>query len=394
MQPQHVELVPRADRAVADVVIVGGGQSGLAAAHAAERAGLRPLVLEAGAEPVGSWPHYYDSLALFSPARFSALPGRPFPGDGERYPTRDEVVAYLRAYAANLDADIRCDQRVDTVDRAEDGRMIARTATGLEVEAGMVIAATGGFRRPHRPALSGLEHFTAAVLHSSQYRSPDAFAGRRVVVVGAGNSAVQIAADLASVARVSLATRAPLRFKPQRPLGRDLHWWLIRSGLDSASIGRWLDRGTSVVDDGSYRAALRSGNPDRRPMFTGLDGDNVRWSDGSREHVDAIILATGYRPGLDYLTAIGALDGDDRPLQRRGISSTVPGLGYVGLPHQRSIASATLRGAGPDAEHVIAALLGAARPARRRRGRSSPDQQRPARSLAAPRALHERASTL
>jgi putative flavoprotein involved in K+ transport len=206
MRPDRVARTPRTERAAADVVIVGGGQSGLAAAYAAQRAGLRPIVLEAGAEPVGSWPHYYDSLTLFSPARFSALPGRPFPGDGERYPTRDEVVAYLRAYAADLDADIRCGQRVDTVERSEDGRLIARTATGLEVEAGMVIAATGGFRRPHRPVLAGLERFTGTVRHSSEYRAPDAFAGRRVVVVGAGNSAVQIAADLASVARVSLAT--------------------------------------------------------------------------------------------------------------------------------------------------------------------------------------------
>jgi putative flavoprotein involved in K+ transport len=364
MGPQQVDLLPRRERAVADVVIVGGGQSGLAAAYAAGRAGLRPLVLEAGAEPVGSWPHYYDSLALFSPARFSALPGRPFPGDGERYPTRDEVVAYLRAYAANLDADIRCKQRVNTLDWGGDGRLIARTATGLEVEAGMAIAATGGFRRPHRPALQGLEHFTGTVLHASQYRAPDAFADRRVVVVGAGNSAVQIAAELASVARVSLATRAPLRWKPQRPLGRDLHWWLIRSGLDSVPIGRWLDRGTSVVDDGRYRAALRSGNPDRRAMFARLDGDDVRWSDGTRDRVDAVILATGYRPGLDYLRAIGALDGDERPLHRRGISTTVPGLGYVSLPHQRSIASATLRGAGPDAGHVIAGLLNAAKAGR------------------------------
>jgi putative flavoprotein involved in K+ transport len=381
MQSQHVELVPRAERAVADVVVVGGGQSGLAAAYAAGRAGLRPLVLEAGTEPVGSWPHYYDSLALFSPARFSALPGRPFPGDGERYPTRDEVVAYLRAYAANLDADIRCEQPVEAVDRAEDGRLIARTATGLEVEAGMAIAATGGFRRPHRPALRGLEHFTGTVLHSSQYRAPNAFADRRVVVVGAGNSAVQIAAELASVARVSLATRVPLRWQPQRPLGRDLHWWLIRSGLDSLPIGRWLDRGTSIVDDGRYRAALRSGNPDRRPMFARLDGDDVRWSDGTRDRVDAVILATGYRPGLDYLRAIGALDGDERPLHRRGISTTVPGLGYVGLPHQRSIASATLRGAGPDADYVVSGLLGAAKPARSMR-RTIASSWTPARRVA------------
>ena len=120
------------ERVLADVAIVGGGQSGLAAAHVASRAGLHPVLLEAGAEPVGSWPYYYDSLRLFSPARFSALPGRPFAGDGERYPSRDEVVDYLRAYAAALDADVRCGQRVETVERDEDDRLIARTAAGLE----------------------------------------------------------------------------------------------------------------------------------------------------------------------------------------------------------------------------------------------------------------------
>ena len=227
-----------------------------------------------------------------------------------------------------------------------------------------MIAATGGFRRPHRPALAGAERFTGAVLHASQYRSAEAFAGQRVVVVGAGDSAVQIATDVAALARVSLATRKPLRWQPQRPLGRDMHWWLIRTGLDTASIGRLLDGGTRVVDDGRYRAALRSGNPDRRPMFSGLDGDAVRWSDGTLEPVDAVILATGYRPGLDYVAAVGALDGDDEPLHRRGVSTTVPGLGYVGLPHQRSIASATLRGSGPDAEYVIGRLRAAARRAR------------------------------
>src|SRR5919109_5314818 len=94
-----------------DIAIVGGGQAGLAAAQAARRAGLASVVLEAGDEPVGSWPRYYDSLALFSPARFSELPDLRFPGDRERYPTRDELIEYLRAYAGQLDADIRTGQR-------------------------------------------------------------------------------------------------------------------------------------------------------------------------------------------------------------------------------------------------------------------------------------------
>ena len=98
-----------------DVVIVGAGQSGLASAWAAQRSGLRPVVLEAGPGPTGSWPRYYDSLTLFSPARYSSLPGRPMPGDLERYPTRDEVASYLRDYADWLDADIRTGQRVERV---------------------------------------------------------------------------------------------------------------------------------------------------------------------------------------------------------------------------------------------------------------------------------------
>ena len=334
----------------ADIVIIGAGQAGLGSAHAAQRAGMQPVVLEAAAEPAGSWPHYYESLELFSPARYSALPGRPLPGDPERYPTRDELAAYLRDYAAWLGADLRTRERVRRVSVLGDRDFEVETESGLLL----------------RPELPGGDAFRGSVAHTAEYRRPDGYAGRRVIVVGGGNSAVQVADELARVARVSLATRSPVKWQAQRPLGRDMHWWFDRSGLDAVPIGRlWLRLdGNPVVDDGRYRAALRSGNPDRRPMLSGLDGDAVRWSDGTLERVDAVILATGYRPGLDYVAVAGALDGDDQPLHRRGVSTTVPGLGYVGLPHQRSIASATLRGSGPDAEYVIGRLLAAARRAR------------------------------
>jgi putative flavoprotein involved in K+ transport len=341
-----------------DLVIVGGGQSGLAAAYAARQAGLAPVLLEAGDEPVGAWPHYYDSLTLFSPARYSELPGRPFGGDPDRYPTRDEVIDYLRGYAAGLDADIRTRQRVEAVEVLEDGGLRVSTEGGVDLTAGLVVAATGGYGTPHRPALPGLNDFAGEVLHAAEYRTPDAFTDRRVVVVGGGNSAIQIAAELAAVARVTLATRSPLKFTRQRIMGRDLHWWLKRSGVDAAPIGRWL-RGhtTPVLDDGRYRAALATGNPDARSLFARLDGDAVVWSNGDREPVDVVLLATGYRPDLEYLRPTGALDLTGSPLHRAGVSTTVRNLGYVGLDYQRSIASATVRGVGRDAQRVVARLL-------------------------------------
>jgi putative flavoprotein involved in K+ transport len=313
-------------------------------------------VLEAGPEPVGSWPLYYDSLRLFSPARYSELPGRRFGGDRDRYPTRDELANYLRAYAADLEADIRCGERVERITLA-DGGLRVDSATGLTVQSGLVIAATGSFRSPYRPALPGLDGFAGTQIHACEYRAPDAFTGRRVLVIGGGNTAVQIAAELAAVAHVTLTTRSPLKFNPQRPLGRDLHWWLARSGLDTAPIGHWLrGRTTPVLDDGRYRAAIAAGRPDHRPLFDRLDGRDVVWADGRREPVDAVILATGYRPHLPYLVGTGALTADGEPLHRAGVSITMNGLGYVGLEYQRSIASATVRGGARDAAHVIRRL--------------------------------------
>jgi putative flavoprotein involved in K+ transport len=350
-----------------DLAVIGGGQAGLAAAYVARRAGLTSVILEAGDEPVGSWPRYYDSLGLFSPARFSELPGLRFAGDPERYPTRAELIEYLREYAGRLDADIRTGQRVLRVARADDGFAVV-TEAGLELTADLAIAASGGFGAPHRPALPGLDTFVGQAIHSSEYRNADGYAGRRVVVVGGGDSAMQIAAELAAVARVSIASRAPLRFVPQRPLGRDLHWWLYRTGLDTAAFGPRLLGRRVVVDDGRHRAAIASGNPDARALFARLDGHDAVWSDGTRERVHAVILATGFRPEVGYLRGTGALDCDGQPLHRRGVSTALPGLGYVGLEYQRSYASATVRGVGRDAEYVIERLIaqrkGAREPAR------------------------------
>ncbi|WP_081239054.1 flavin-containing monooxygenase [Streptomyces viridosporus] len=340
----------------ADLVVLGAGQSGLATAALAPRHGFaRTLVLEAAEQAGGSWPHYYDSLTLFSPARYSSLPGMRFPGDGDRYPARDEVVDYLRAYARRLDADIHTSTTVTSM-LPRDGAWVVRAHDGSRFTAPAVVAATGAFRGPYTPAVPGHEEFAGQSLHAADYRAPDPFTGERVVVVGGGNSAVQIAAELGAVAETTLATRRPIGWLKQRPLGRDVHWWFQHTGFDIAPLSRLLERmPVSVLDDGRYRTALDTHGVERREMFTRLTPDGVVWADGAEESVDAIVWATGYRRTFPYLDGSGALDLDGRPRHHGGIA-TIAGLGFVGIEFQRSFSSNTLRGVGRDAAHVLSRL--------------------------------------
>lgn len=341
-----------------DAVVIGGGQSGLAAAHHLTATGLNTAILEASKEATGSWPRYYDSLALFSPARYSALPGRRFPGDPGRYPRRDEVIDYLRSYAAALDAEIHTSTPVETVSSANGEGFAVTTASGTVFTAPRVIAATGSFGSPFLPAVPGRDEFGSRVLHAGEYRHPGEFTDRRVVVVGAGNSAVQIAAELAKHAQVVLASRAPVKFVPQRPLGRDVHFWFSIAGFDAAPLG-WIVKSAPtqpVFDEGRYRIALAAGKPERREMFTAFTSEGVVWPDGDRSAVDVVIFATGYRPHLPYLAGTGALTGTGMPQQRQGLSLTHPGLGFLGLEWQRTPSSNSLRGVGRDAAYLVRRL--------------------------------------
>ncbi|MFD5424163.1 flavin-containing monooxygenase [Streptomyces sp. NPDC127084] len=325
-------------------------------------------MLEASDRAAGSWPRYYDSLALFSPARYSSLPGMPFDGDPGRYPHRDEVVTYLTSYAARLDADIRTGTRVEAV-RPDAVGFSLDLQGGGQLSARAVVAASGTFGRPYRPAPPGLDRFTGTVLHAADYREPAPFAGQRIVVVGAGNSAMQIAAELATVAHVTLASRHPVKFARQHILGRDLHFWLKKTGVDTAPLGRYLrtppppPRTAPAPPPppppraaGPPPPALPAGAPHRRELPTTLEDRKATWPDGTVEEIDSILLATGYRPDLPYLDGLDVLDAAGRPRHRDGASLTHPALAFVGLEWQRSLSSNSLRGVGRDAARAARRL--------------------------------------
>lgn len=341
-----------------EAIVIGGGQAGLATGYYLQKEGLDYFILEANEQATGSWPNYYDSLKLFSPARFSSLPGMKFPGNPDYYPSKMEVIDYLMDYKKHFNLSVMANQRVVSV-KSKAKVFEVLTESGETFYARTIINATGSFNNPFIPFIKGQEIFQGRIIHSSDYRNPDPFINHRVVVVGSRNSAVQIAIELAEVCETTLAVRKPVQLIRQRFLGQDLHFWIRAIGIDTFPfwrIGKKPPISSSVANLNNYEERLASGKPNQQPMFTSFYDNGVIWPDGTKEQVDTVIYATGFRYNLDYLSDLGALDNEGKPMQIAGISTSVPGLYYVGLEGQRSFASATLRGVGPDSRFIVRKL--------------------------------------
>lgn len=333
-----------------DALVIGGGQAGLAMAWHLRRQGLRFLVLDAGPEVGHVWRARWDSLRLFTSARYDALPGLAFPGTPDRYPSKDEVADYLQAYVAAFDLPVRLDSSVTGLRRGAAGYEI--TTVGDTFHARQVIVATGPFQTPAVPAAAAGLDPTVTQLHSAGYRTPEELPTGPVLVVGGGNSGLQIAQELAATRHVDLAIGAIPSVVPQRVLGRDLFWWLAGLGVVSAPadsrIGaRMRARGELVV--GTKPRALQRSGVTLRPRLTGTDRTSVRFSDGATLEVDTVIWATGFRPDYSWL-GVGVLVGG-RPVHRRGVTDA-PGLYFLGLPWQHSRGSALLGFVRDDAAYL------------------------------------------
>lgn len=343
-----------------DVVVVGGGQAGLAAGYFLRRAGLRFVVLDAQDVPGGAWRRGWDSLRLFSPAEHSPLPGWWMPAqDGERFPTADHVARYLRDYERRYDLPVRRPVRVHGV-RDAGARLAVDTDHGTW-HAPFVVSATGTWESPVTPELPGSAEFAGEQLRTVDYRCPERFRGRRVVVVGGGNSAAQILAEVSTVATTTWVTRRPPRFMPDDVDGRVLFDVATRrdaarrAGTDAQSVSALGD----IVMVPPVREARDRGVVHARPMFDRLTRDGVAWDgtdagEGSEQPCDAIIWCTGFRPTLDHLAPL------DLP-RPHGVPKTVgtrsvdePRLHLLGYGDWTGPASATLIGASRTAKPAVA----------------------------------------
>ncbi|MBC9001755.1 ArsO family NAD(P)H-dependent flavin-containing monooxygenase, partial [Micromonospora aurantiaca (nom. illeg.)] len=315
------------------------------------RAGLDHVILDAQSEPGGAWQHFWNSMRLFSPAEYSPLPGWGMPRqEGEEFPTAEHVVDYLRSYEKRYDLPVRRPVLVRAVRPAGEHLAVATDAgTWL---ARSVISATGTWERPYVPDIPGREEFTGRQLHTVDYTSPEPFHGQRVVIVGGGNSAAQILAEVSRVAETTWVTLRPPRFMPDDVDGRVLFGVATRKAAGGA--------GDSVSDLGdivmvpTVRDARTRGMLRARPMFARLTAHGVRWPDGSEQSCDAVIWCTGFRPNLAHLAPLlpGWQEGEVAIEGTRSVDE--PRLYLLGYGDWTGPASATLVGAGRTAKATVA----------------------------------------
>ena len=370
-----------------ETLIVGAGPAGLAMAACLEERDLPYLVVEAGADVGTSWRNHYERLHLHTVKQHSALPGLGFGDEVPRYPSRAEVVAYLERYAKHFGIEPRFLTPVTKL-RPEGKRWIAETGE-VALDCTRVVLATGFNRRPVLPQFEGQMEFHGRIVHSADYRNGAPFAGKRVLVVGAGNTGGELALDLLEHdCEVAMCIRSPLHVVPRDFLGLPTQVTSLKIAALPLSVRDRIARTVSRLGFGSLRsygikppqigpisqivehkkiplidigtiAKIKAGQIVVYPAIAKLSGDEVVFEDARRASFDAIVLATGYRSGLGTLVEGGTdlLDDSGYPVPGAG-ETRLPGLFTIGFNNPPT---GWLRQIGLDAPMVADAIAKRAR---------------------------------
>jgi len=343
-----------------ETIVIGGGQAGLSVGYHLQRLGIPFLILDANERIGDGWRERWDSLRLFTPAKFSGLDGMPFPGDRSHFPTKDEMAGYLESYAAHFDLPVRLGARVDRLWR-ENGRFLVR-AGERKFEADQVVVAMGDFQEPVVPDFANELDVGIVQLHSVDYRRPSQLQEGDVLVVGAGNSGAEIALDLAPDHRVRISGRdvGHIPFRIGGFLGRLILVRLVLRVLFHRvlSIGnpigrkarpKFLSMGGPLVR--TRPPELQAAGVERVPRTVGVREGRPLLEDGRTLDVRNVVWCTGFRPGFPEWIDLPVLDGE-RPTHESGIVPDLPGLYFVGLLFLHSVSSEMIHGVGRDAERV------------------------------------------
>jgi putative flavoprotein involved in K+ transport len=341
-----------------ETVIIGGGQAGLSVGYHLKKQG-RPFVILDANERIGdAWRKRWDSLRLFTPARYDGLQGWRFPAPALSFPTKDEMADYLEAYAARFDMLVRTGVEVDGLSREGDRFVVA--SGNRRFEAKHVIVATGANQVPKIPAFAGELHSSIMQLHSSQYRRPSQLQEGAVLVVGVGNSGAEIAFEVSRKHPTYLSGKPsgqlPVRHGPAVarfvfPVVRFVghHVLTLRTPIGRKAQPRFISHSAPLV-----RVKLKdlaAAGVEQVPRTVGMEDGRPALEDGRVLDVSSVIWCTGFREEFPWID-LPIFDENERPLHEHGVVVAEPGLYFVGMPFQYAATSDVLPGVGRDAEYI------------------------------------------
>ncbi len=335
-----------------EVLVIGGGQAGLAMGHHLAERELTFVVADANPEVGHMWRSRWRSLKLFTAGHYNNLPGMEFPAARDSYPGKDEVADFLRTYVEKFALPVRLDTTVTRLSRAGDDGYLAETTTG-PIRAGQVVVATGPFQVPFTPGIADGLDPELTQLHSASYQGPDDLREGRILVVGGANSGQQIALELSDSRQVEIAIGERLPTLPQRPLGRDIWWWLTATRLARVPVSSRLGQRLSqrdVVIGGGLRELRRHG-VGVRPRVTGASGRTITFEDGESADYEGVVWATGFRIDHSWIDLPEVKDERGQVEHVRGVTEA-PGLYLLGMTWQYTRTSALLGWVGNDATFV------------------------------------------
>jgi putative flavoprotein involved in K+ transport len=348
-----------------DTIVIGGGQAGLATGYELARRGLPFVILDAGDRVGDSWRKRWDSLRLFTPGRYDSLPGMPFPGPKDAYPSKDEAADYLETYAAAVELPVRTGVKVDRLFKDQDRFVL--TAGTLQFEAHNVVVATGAYHTPCIPEFA--EELDPAIvqLHSSEYRSPSQLRDGGVLVVGAGNSGAEIALDSVQRHPTWLSGRdtgqEPTRAGtlPDRLLTPFI-WFMasrvlsVRNPIGRKARDHFLDPPRGIPLGRVRRKDFPAAGIERVPRTAGVRDGSPMLEDGRVLDVSNVIWCTGFVPDFSWIDLpIPVANG--YPIHDRGVVESQPGLYFMGLLFLHTLSSALLGGVGRDADHIAGRIM-------------------------------------
>jgi len=341
-----------------ETVIVGGGQAGLAVGYHLVRRRQRFVILDANQRVGDSWRQRWDSLRLFTPARYDGLPGMPFPAPAWSYPTKEQVADYLEAYAARFHLPVRSGVRVGRL--SSDGDRYLVVAGDHRFQADHVVVASGAYQRPRIPAFAAELHPGILQLTPTRYRDPSRLPPGGVLVVGAGNSGAEIAFEI-SRSHPTWLSGPDTGHIPVRTGSRTDRWltppfwWFASRVLDVGTpIGRKVRPKALTTTAPLERVRpreLAAAGVERVPRTVGVRDGRPLLEDGRVMDVATVVWCTGFRPDFSWID-LPVFDQDGAPAHHRGVVESQPGLYFVGLWFLSAFTSSLIGGVGRDADHI------------------------------------------